>query len=92
MLLANKKFTLKAIADKLEVSYKTIKNINAEFKKGQRTRSGSPPRPRVGDCLKQNTSIKIEEYLSDTFSLYPEREDTEKIPINTITFRATIFI
>jgi hypothetical protein len=84
VLLANKKLTLKAIAEKLEVSYKTVKNINAEFKKGQRTISGSPPCSRVVVLSKQIGSYKVEDYLVDTFSLYREEEHTEKIPINTI--------
>lgn len=82
--LANKNLTQQAIADKLEVSLRTVKKISAEFKKVQRTKSGSPR-----DC--QNLGYfggkqfsKVDDYLCDTFSLYQEDERTEKIPINTI--------
>lgn len=81
---ANKNLTQQAIADKLGVSLPTVKKYSGEFKKVYRTISGSPRVARVGDLSKQNQSIKIEDYLADTFSLYREEEHTEKIPINTV--------
>jgi transcriptional regulator with XRE-family HTH domain len=81
---ANKNLTQQAIADKLGVSLPTVKKYSSEFKKVYRTISGSPPSPLVCAFSKENQSIKIEDYLADTFSLYAEREDTAKIPLNTI--------
>ena len=84
VLLSNRKLTLKVIAEKLGVSYKTIKNINSDFKKGQFTNQVVPPLAGVGVSYLNLQASCIDNYLSDSFSLYVEKEDTEKIPINTV--------
>jgi len=96
VLFANPKKKLQEIADRLEVSIQQTKRYKAEFKKC-RLLSGSPQNKKVSftnqvvppDISKRASklvieSFKVEDYLADTFSLYAEREDTEKIPINTV--------
>jgi len=95
ILLANKNLTLSTIADKLNISLRTIKLYKSEFKKVQFTNQVVPV--FVGNST-NNQSINtitssyyqnkkatfIDVYLSDNFNLYRESEDTEKIPINTV--------
>jgi hypothetical protein len=84
ILFANPKYKLQEIADKLEVSLRTVKVYKAEFKKCSLLYQVVPPSILNGASPLQNESIKVETYLADTFSLYAETEDTEKIPICTI--------
>ena len=81
---ANRNISLQTIADKLEVSLRTIKGYKAEFKKVQRTKSGSPRAWQNSGFYKNKKETDIDRYLSDTFSLYAEKEDIEKIALCTI--------
>ena len=84
ILFANPKLKLQDVADKLELSIQQIKRYKAEFKKVSLTKSGSPLAITKGASILDNGIFKVDNYLADTFSLYAEREDTEKIPICTI--------
>jgi hypothetical protein len=84
VLFANPKNKLQEIADKLEISLRVIKRYKAEFKKVPFTNQVVPPIIPQGVSTLEIESFKVENYLVDTFSLYAEREDTEKIPINTV--------
>ena len=83
ILFSNPKNKLQEIADKLEISLISVKKYKAEYKKVYFTNQVVPR--LVGGTYYQNkTATQIDNYLADTFSLYRESEDTEKIPINTI--------
>jgi len=83
VLFANPKIKLQEIADKLEISLRAIKRYKAEFKKVPFTNQVVPR--LVGETFYgKKIATDIDNYLSDTFSLYRESEDTERIPINTI--------
>ena len=84
VLFANPKLKLQEIADRLEVSLVSIKKYKAEFKKVYRTKSGSPRDCQNSGFFEGKQFSEVDKYLCDTFSLYAEKEDTEKIPINTI--------
>ena len=84
VLFANPKIKLQDIADKLEISLRTIKGYKAEYKKVQFTNQVVPPSISKGARKLLNETFKVENYLADNFSLYAEQEDTEKIPIRTI--------
>ena len=72
---------LQEIADKLEISLRVIKRYKAEFKKVPFTNQVVPPTISIGVSSLNFESSKVANSLADTFSLYAEREDTEKIPI-----------
>lgn len=84
ILFANKKLKLQEIADRLELSLVQTKRYKAEFKKVSLTKSGSPPSLKNSGYFEGREFSEIDNYLSETFSLYAEKEDTEKIPICTI--------
>lgn len=84
ILFANPKLKLQEIADRLEISLRAVKGYKAEFKKVQFTKSGSPPSLQNSGYFGGKQFSEVDNYLSETFSLYAEKEDTEKIPINTI--------
>ena len=84
VLFANPKMKLQEIANRLEVSLISIKKYKAEFKKVYFTNQVVPPILSQGVSALKIESFKLDVYLADTFSLYAEQEDTEKIPINTV--------
>lgn len=84
ILFANKNLKLQDIADRLELSLRTVKGYKAEFKKVQFTKSGSPLSLQNLGGFGGKQFSEIDSYLSDTFSLHRENEDTEKIPLCTI--------
>jgi len=84
ILFANPKNKLQEIADKLELSLIQVKRYKAEFKKVSFTNQVVPPVTINRGGYNNRTATAIDNYLADNFSLYAEREDMEKIPINTI--------
>jgi hypothetical protein len=84
ILFANPKYKLQEIANKLEISIQQTKRYKAEYKKVSFTNQVVPSLVAVGTSYQNRKATGTDNYLSDTFSLYAEREDTEKIPINTI--------
>jgi hypothetical protein len=84
VLLSNLSLTVGDIADKLKVSIRRVQDLKAYFKGVQRTISGSPPLVGFPQNPLEASVFNLGDYLVDTFSLYPESEDTEKIPLNTI--------
>ena len=84
IFFANSNLKLKDIADKLELSLISIKKYKAEYKKVYFTNQVVPPAIPTGASSQSSEMLKVDLYLADTFSLHAEREDTEKIPINTV--------
>lgn len=84
ILFANPKYKLQEIADKLEISLRSAKVYKSEFKKVQFTNQVVPLFISTEGSYQNKQASNIDNYLSETFSLYAERDDTEKIPINTI--------
>ncbi|MBK2085929.1 replication initiation protein [Francisella adeliensis] len=84
VLFANPKIKLQEIANRLEISLISVKKYKAEYKRYILPNQVVPPITTKGVSKLENETFKVENYLADTFSLYAEREDTEKIPICTI--------
>ena len=84
VLFANPKIKLQEIADRLKVSLISIKKYKSEFKKVYFTNQVVPPIIPKRGSKSELESFKVDNYLADTFSLYAEREDTEKIPIRRL--------
>ena len=84
ILFANKNLKLQDIADRLEVSIQLVKKYKAEFKKVYFTKSGSPSSLKNSGGFGGKQFSEVDSYLSDTFSLYRENEETDKIPLCTI--------
>jgi hypothetical protein len=84
ILFANPKLKLQEVADRLKISLIQVKRYKSEFKKVSLTNQVVPPVVGTITFYNGHRASRIDDYLSDTFSLYAEREDTEKIPINTI--------
>jgi len=84
ILFANPKLKLQEIANKLEISLRAVKGYKAEYKKCNLPNQVVPPINKKGASPLDYENFKIENYLADTFSLYAETEDTEKIPLCTI--------
>jgi len=84
ILFANPKLKLQEVADRLEISIQQTKRYKSEFKKVSLTNQVVPPLVGTDTFYNGKMASHIDNYLSDTFSLYAEQEDTEKIPINTI--------
>ena len=82
-MFANPKNKLQDIANKLDISLRTLKGYKAEFKKVQFTNQVVPPSIPKGASKLQNQDIKIDNYLADTFLLIQEEEYIENIPIGT---------